>query len=57
MVYWNEVTRYKAEVELPDGLNEEQTKMSIYSNMPYNVARDIDSEVMDIEIVNCTPKE
>ena len=58
MVYWNEVTRYKAEVEVDDGLNEEQTKMAIYSNMPYDVAQDIDSDIIDIEIeCELYPKE
>ena len=45
-VYWSEITHYTGEVEIPyDDLDSPVAQTYIESNLPYDTAKDVGSEI------------
>ena len=44
-VYWTEVMHFKGDLVVPDGLNKEEEYEWVSNNLPFDVAKDIGSEI------------
>jgi|TARA_Y100000310_G_scaffold321573_1_gene379416 hypothetical protein len=44
-VYWSEVMHLKGDLEVPDGLTKEEEYDWVCANLPFDVAKDIGSEI------------
>lgn len=44
-VYWTEVMHFKGDLEVPDGLDKEAEYDWVSNNLPFDVAKDIGSEI------------
>jgi len=50
-VYWSETMHFMGELDVPDGLDKEEEYDWVSTNLPFDVAQDIDSELEEGSIV------